>query len=213
MKNKKGFAILETLITTVVLATALISLYVLFNNIMVKEKRRVNYDDPVFIVRSNYIFDVFFQILKEKSTPVSNPEYSLNFGDYLILGSSVDGDEEKVYLTSFSCDSIIFDDKTACKKFFNEMALKNIYISRFDTSYIHTCENNHSEYKCIVYNLLDQQAKLYIRSLPYVPGAEGYYIIFDFHDDGKGGVCKNDDCMRQFTSIKYGGSNTIINLK
>ena len=34
MENKKGFAIIETLITTVILTTALISLYVLFNNIM-----------------------------------------------------------------------------------------------------------------------------------------------------------------------------------
>lgn len=212
MKNKKGFAIIETLITTVVLATALISLYVLFNNIMVKEKRRVNYDDPIFIVRSNYIFDVFFKILRDKSTPASNPEYSLNFGDYLIIGSTDSGEEKRVYLTAFNCDSMIFDDKTACRKFFNDMELKNIYISQFDTSYINICKNS-NEYKCIIYNLLDEQAKRYIRTLPYVPGAEGFYIIFDFNDDGNGKVCNNNDCMRQFTSIKYGGSNTIINLK
>ena len=212
MKNKKGFAIIETLITTVILTTALISLYVLFNNIMIKEKRRVYYDDPVFIARSNYIFDAFFKILRDKSTPANNPGYSLNFGDYLILGTDDDGVEERVYLTSFNCDSMIFDDKNACKKFFKEMALKNVYISQFNTSYINTCEHS-SDYKCIVYNLLDQQAKLYIRSLPYVPGAEGFYIIFDFYDDGKGGLCTNSDCMRQFASIKYGGSNTVINLK
>ncbi|MBR5662417.1 MAG: hypothetical protein IKX00_02055 [Bacilli bacterium] len=217
MKNKKGFAIIETLITTVVLTTALISLYVLFNNIMIKEKRRVYYDDPIFIARSNYIFDAFFKILKEKSTPASNPEYSLNFGDYLIMGSTDDTTEERVYINSFNCNSMIIEDRDACKRFFDNMALRSIYISQFDTSYINTCEHS-NEYKCIVYNHLDHQAKLYLRSLPYVPGAEGYYIIFDFYDDGNGGLCKIDglptsDCMRQFTSIKYGGSNTVINLK
>ena len=65
MENKKGFAIIETLITTVILTTALISLYVLFNNIMIKEKRRVYYDDPIFVARSNYIFDALFKVLRE----------------------------------------------------------------------------------------------------------------------------------------------------
>lgn len=212
MKNKKGFAIIETLITTVVLATALISLYVLFNNMMVKEKRRVYYDDPIFIVRSNYIFDAFFQILRDKSTPSSNPEYSLNFGDYLVYGTPGDAKEEKVYLTSFNCTSQIFDDKTGCNEFFKAMSLKNIYISQFDTSYINICEHS-NEYKCIGYNLLDNQAKRYLKTLPYVPGAEGFYIIFDYNDSGNGEYCKTKDCMRQFASIKYGGTNTIINLK
>ena len=212
MENKKGFAIIETLITTVILTTALISLYVLFNNIMIKEKRRVYYDDPIFVARSNYIFDALFKVLRDKSTPSNNPEYSLNFGDYLIVGSDDEAIEERVYLAAFNCNSMIIDNKTQCKNFFKDMALRNIYISQFDTSYINTCEHSNS-YKCIVYNLLDTQTKLYIRSLPYVPGAEGFYIIFDFYDDGHGGLCKSDDCMRQFTSIRYGGSNTVINLK
>ncbi|MBR7042528.1 MAG: prepilin-type N-terminal cleavage/methylation domain-containing protein [Bacilli bacterium] len=214
MKNKKGFALIETLITTVVLATALISLYVLFNNMLVKEKRRVYYDDPVYVVRANYIFDLFFKLLKEASNNANNyyPDNFVDFSDLLVEGSESEGTRQTVYLTSFSCDNEIFADKEACKNFFYQMQLHKIYLSKFDTSYINTCDHSNSV-KCITYNLLDNQTKLYMKSLPYVPGAEGYYIIFEFIDNGDGNVCANENCMRQYASIKYGGTNTIINLK
>ena len=172
MKNKKGFAIIETLITTVILATALISLYVLFNNMMVKEKRRVYYDDPLFVVRSNYIFDLFFNLLKTSST---NPNYLDNivvFDDLMDLDKDNEEGKEDAYLISFSCDNDIFEDKAECQNFFYQFQLYKVYISKFDTSYIHTCEDS-NELKCITYNLLNSQTKLYIRSLPYVPGAKG----------------------------------------
>lgn len=213
MKNKKGFAIIETLITTVVLATALISLYVLFNNMMVKEKRRVYYDDPMYVVRANYLFELFFNILRDAST---NPNYldrTVNFENYLTVDPNNDGNKEKLYMVSFSCDNDVFADKEKCRNFFYKMQLYRIYVSRFDMSYIHTCDKNDTDEKCRTYNLLAEQTKLYFRSLPYVPGAEGYYIIFEFYENGDGNVCENKDCMREYASVKYGGSNTIINVK
>lgn len=213
MKNKKGFAIIETLITTVVLATALISLYVLFNNMMIKEKRRVYYDDPMYVVRANYLFEMFFEILRDSST---NPNYldrTVNFEDYLTVDPHNDGNKEKLYLVSFSCDNDVFADKTKCRDFFHKMQLYRIYISRYDMSYMYQCENNTSNDKCRTYNLLVPQTKAYLRSLSYVPGAEGYYIIFEFDENGEGNVCENTDCMREYSSVKYGGSNTIINIK
>ena len=59
MKNNKGFVFIETMVTIVILATALLSLYTLFNNMLIKEKRRVYYDDPTYIYRSYYLFEVF----------------------------------------------------------------------------------------------------------------------------------------------------------
>ena len=212
MKNNKGFAIIETLITTVVLATALISLYVLFNNMMVKEKRRVYYDDPLFVVRSNYIFDLFFNLLKTSST---NPNYLDNivvFDDLMDLDKDNEEGKEDAYLISFSCDNDIFENKADCQNFFYQFQLYKVYISKFDTSYTRICEDS-NELKCITYNLLNSQTKLYIRSLPYVPGAKGYYVIFEFISNGDDNVCDNEDCMRQYASIKYGGDNTVIKLK
>lgn len=221
MKNKNGFAIIETLITTVVLATALISLYVLFNNFMVKEKRRMYYDDPTYIVRANYIFDIFFDLLKKNSTATDDtyPGNYVNFDDFLTVGNETSGTKEVLYMESFSCDNDVFANKEECRKFFYDMRLHRIYISRFDLSYIYTCDSNDSDPKCVAYNFLDQQTKLYLKSLPYVPAPEnapttgGYYIIFEFIEDEAGGVCSNDNCMREYASIKYGGTNTIINLR
>ena len=127
MKNKKGFAIIETLITTVVLTTALVSLYVLFNNMMIKEKRRVYYDDPLYIVRANYVYDEFFKLLREKSSDPNNfyPDNVVFIGDLLTEGTEASGTKIKRHIISFSCDNEIFADKTECRNFFYKM---NLYI-------------------------------------------------------------------------------------
>ena len=220
MKNKNGFAIIETLVTTVVLATALISVYVLFTNFMVREKRRLYYDDPIYVVRANYIFDTFFDLLKKSSTEPGNQDDStyVSLEDYLTVGSEKNHTTDTLYLVSFSCDNDVFPDKAQCQEFFYNMRLYRVYISRFDLSYVYTCEESEST-KCITYNLLNEQTKLYLKSLPYVPAPEnaplagGYYIIFEFIENGDGGVCSNDDCMREYAVIKYGGSNTVINVR
>jgi hypothetical protein len=212
MESKKGFAIIETLVTTVVLTTALISVYVLFNNIMVREKRRLYYDDPLYVARANFIFDSFFDLLKQKSINSNYPDRYITFADLLTEGTTTAGNKKELNLVSFSCDNEIFSDQTACRNFFYRFELNRIYVSKFDMSYIRTCKNSTS-IDCITYNLLDNQTKMYFKTLPYVPGAVGYYIIFEFNDNGEGNVCSNNDCMKQYVSIKYGGTNTIINLK
>ena len=212
MESKKGFAIIETLVTTVVLTTALITVYILFNNIMIREKRRLYYDDPLYVSRANYIFDSFLNLIRQKSVNTNYPDRYITIADLLIEGTETTGTKRELNLVSFSCDNEIFADKTACKNFFYRFELNRIYVSKFDMSYIRTC-NNSTSIDCITYNLLDSQTKMYFKTLPYVPGAVGYYIIFEFNDNGEGNVCANNDCMKQYVSIKYGGTNTIINLK
>lgn len=217
MKNEKGFSLIETLITTVVLATALVSLYVLFTNMMVKEKRRTYYDDPMYTIRSNYVFDVLFDVL-QKAQSVDHEEVvnTIDFTDLLKEGN--EENRTMLYLISFTCDSDIFKDKDECHELFKKMKLYKVYVSRFDTSYIYTCENSNSS-ACINYNLMSTQAKLYLKSLPYVPdpvgspGANGYYIIFEYNETDDGGICGNENCMHEFASIKYGGTNQVIHLK
>ena len=137
----------------------------------------------------------------------------------LTVGNETSGTKEVLYMESFSCDNDVFANKDECRKFFYDMRLQRIYISRFDLSYVYTCDSHESDPKCMAYNFLDQQTKLYLKSLPYVPAPEnapttgGYYIIFEFIEDEAGGVCSNDNCMREYASIKYGGTNTIINLR
>lgn len=49
MKNKKGFAFVETIITVVILSASLLYLYSTYNAIISDEKVRLYYDDPAFI--------------------------------------------------------------------------------------------------------------------------------------------------------------------
>ena len=59
MKNKKGFAFVETIITVVILSASLLYLYSTYNAILSDEKVRVYYDDPSFIYYTNYVKKFF----------------------------------------------------------------------------------------------------------------------------------------------------------
>ena len=59
MKNKKGFAFIETIITVVILSASLLYLYSTYSAILSDEKVRVYYDDPSFIYYTNYVKKFF----------------------------------------------------------------------------------------------------------------------------------------------------------
>ena len=53
--NKKGFVIIETIVTVVVLTTSLLYLYNSYSTIINREEARLNYDDLSYVYRTNYI--------------------------------------------------------------------------------------------------------------------------------------------------------------
>ena len=55
MRNKKGFVFIETMITIVILAAALLTMYTLFTSLLVNEKDRAYYDDPMYVYKANYL--------------------------------------------------------------------------------------------------------------------------------------------------------------
>ena len=57
MKNKKGFVFIETIITIVFLAAALLVLYSSYRNAIVEERKRIYYDDISYLYRNYYIAD------------------------------------------------------------------------------------------------------------------------------------------------------------
>ena len=57
--EKKGFALIETVVVVVVLTSALLLLYTSFNKILQIEKTRVDYDDVNYIYRTWYIKNAF----------------------------------------------------------------------------------------------------------------------------------------------------------
>ena len=54
-KNKKGFVLIETIVTVVVLTTSLLYLYNSYSSIIANENTRLYYDDVAYIYKANYI--------------------------------------------------------------------------------------------------------------------------------------------------------------
>ena len=215
MKQRNGFVFIETMITIVILASALLAIYTLFTNMLISEKRKAYYDDPVYVYRARYLVKVLEDRFKYASTSKYEPGVYNTIED-LLIDRDESGNNFTYYIKSLSCDNDIFNDNyysstKDCRYFFHEQKIYRIYISKYDLSYIHTCDSSNSQ-SCFGYKSIGDQAKRYLKSLSYVPGGDGYYIIFEFEEDGKGNACTNSKCMHEFASIKYGGHNQIVNL-
>lgn len=220
MKKKNGFVFVETMITVVILSTALLVLYSLFSNVLLKEKRRAYYDDPLYLYRANYLTVMFENIIKSASTHEDDAGVYIDLSELLFDGTTEQN------LAVFTCNNDIFnqeaDSEAECQQFFLDNQIYRIYISKYDLSYIDKCityinepsQNNTTlNNLCTSYRGLNNQAKQYFRQLPYVPGLTGvYYIVFEFYDNGNDGVCSNEKCMHQFASVKFGGNIKVINL-
>ncbi|MBO4601124.1 MAG: prepilin-type N-terminal cleavage/methylation domain-containing protein [Bacilli bacterium] len=217
MKKKNGFVFVETMVTIVILSTALLIIYSLFNNVIIKEKRKSYYDDPLYVYRANYLTLMFENIVNKASTTIDNPGEYLSFGDLLKISQNgqavIDGVNNNLRI--FTCENDIFStedgSKAECQQFFLDNQIYRIYISTYDLSYVDECARG-TRNTCINYNSLYPQAKRYFKQLSYVPGVEGYYVIFEFYDNGKDGVCSSENCMHQFASVKFGGNNKVVNL-
>lgn len=224
MRNKKGFVFVETMITIVILAAALLTMYTLFTNLLVNEKDRVYYDDPMYVYKANYLVgfirDRFnyansYLINNDPSRPyISVEDLIMTYEDQ----SSYDADPTiiRLNLKTLTCDNDIFSNETYstkrdCQRFFYDQRLYRIYVSKADLSYMDYCDS-HNTKECFEYRSLSKETKKYMRSLSYVPGVGGYYLIFEFNDDGEGNVCTSSGCIHQYAAVKYGSTNQIVNL-
>lgn len=228
MKNKNGFVFIETMVTVVILVTALLSLYTLFTNVLVREKRRIYYDDPIYTYRANYLSIIFEKVLRVNSSSVDDPSVYIKVSDLLTTYDD-QGQKIEYNLKGISCDNDLFlgtpkdggttqdnneaaAKKAACVQFFSDNNIYRIYVSRYDLSYIKNCQGSQRNTSlCLDYNNLSSQAKGYFKQLHYIPDVDGYYIIFEFNESGNGTSCTKDNCMHQFASVKYGGINDITN--
>lgn len=71
MLNKKGFALIETIITMVVLLTTLVLLYSGFSSFYTKEQNYLYYDDIAYIYKTQHIAQLLFTgILSNKYEPI-----------------------------------------------------------------------------------------------------------------------------------------------
>lgn len=178
MKDKKGFVFIETIIVISFLATSLIIIYNSFMSILTIEKRRIYYDDPIYLYRTYYILD-FLE--------------SHNITSYIEAKLSTENDKnsEKL-LTEFGCyeQSVIralSNEQLFCESIINNkhFSVSHIYFTYYDTTPIAECSNDEEDnLKCGAHESLKSlstNAKEYIRTLGGY-GEDGYRIIIEYKE-------------------------------
>lgn len=170
-KNNKGFIFVETIIVIAFLATSLIIIYKSFNNLLTNEKRRLYYDDPLYLYRTYYVLDF---LESHNITAFIERELSEN----------VAGPDNKL-LTEFVCqDSLILqksEERAWCENLVSQYSIKHIYFGYFDTTPLASCTSE-SGVTCGMQNSLkgiSLNALLYIRTLGG-KDKEGYRVIIEY---------------------------------
>lgn len=143
MSNKKGFVFIETIVTIVVLAAALLYVYSSFNSILIKEKTRVNYDDIAYIYRSYYIKDYF---LGSKLTQVLKTINSDN--PMVIIGCEYEG---------------LVSEIEGCNKIVSDFNITNIAVSTGDLTYLKNCNDDSN--KCSYLKNFSRKELEYLKTL------------------------------------------------
>lgn len=176
-KNNKGFVFIETIVVITFLAASLIIIYAAFTNLLTTEKRRMYYDDPIYLYRSYYILDflqkndvnsyIASELSEENTVSSENLLIEFSCGEYSIINS----DDAQNF-----CESIINNQ---------HFSVEHIYFTYYDTTPISECTNNDGEsINCVSHKSLEKvsaNALKYIRSLGGF-GKEGYRMIVEYKE-------------------------------
>ena len=85
--NKKGFAFIETIITIVILSSALLYLYSSYSAIISEEETRLHYDDVAYIYYTNNVR----KFLEEYSNIEDVKKNAFNNRYIEVIGTGYDG--------------------------------------------------------------------------------------------------------------------------
>jgi len=163
MSNKKGFALIETIITVTILATSLLYVYSSFNSLLIKEKRRVHYDDIAYIYRTHYIKDFLSY-------------YDLNYTLDLL------SEDNPLIIVGCDYDGLFYSDRSGqelCNQIIPNLNAVTILVGKKDQSYIEDCEDNNTSNKCLYLNNLSADFRTYLETLGVMDATE-YVMIIEY---------------------------------
>lgn len=169
MSNKKGFVLIETIVTVLVLAVSLLYIYSAFNDVLFKEKTRVRYNDVGHMYHTFYIKEFFSEynlnsILSHLN--INNPMAIIGCDHADIFIDSVD-----VAASQSKCNAII-----------ESLGVTRIAVSLGDLSYVHDC-NDSTDAKCsYLYNFTDEELS-YLQTLGDLGEDNKYVMIVEFSEE------------------------------
>lgn len=192
MKKKKGFVFIETIVVMVVLLASLLILYATFISLSINEKRRLLYDDVAYLYRTYYVKKYFSsQRVDRILDNLSNANVANNAN----------------FLISFGCGNMdVFEnyakEGSFCEIMSRDLHIANIYLTYYDLSVLQNCSDNTTGL-CTTFAKVSQNLGNYLRTLG--GKGSGYRMIVEYHEDGKGNYCTNEEhCMHYFSTIKMG---------
>ena len=153
MKNKNGFAFVETIITVVILSTSLLLLYSTYSAILNDEKTRTYYDDPAFIYYTNYVkkyLEEYVNLDNIKSNDFNNT-YIRTIGTNNVLSNNNSDPSLETIVGNFKINQIILIKTEMFNNCFNgsesycEESLSKIYTYNMK-KYVNSLNDTSSEY-------------------------------------------------------------------
>lgn len=177
--NKKGFALVETLIVSVIVMTLFTILYTNFYPMMGEYNRRENYDDVDSIYNTNLIRS-FLEISKYDGYDFTNIKNNIDSdGTNKIFHASFDEEANSLKKDSTYCQNLAKDEKLIeyCQNLFFETKVVNLYLTEYNLSTIKKNIENNKD--------MDSYTKDYIGTLSYYSKKENnngynYRIIVEY---------------------------------
>lgn len=206
MKEKKGFAFIETIVTIVVLSVSLLAIYSNFSNVLIKEKRRVNYDDVAYVYRAFYLKNFFADYELKGALKTLNEDNPIT-----IIGCD--------YNNMFAGNS---GAKEVCDRLYANLSIEKAAVALNDFSYVKncnayiscvadcsnssckdTCNTKYGTYsgenmnKCYYLKNFSDDEWMYFETLGKLDSKNKYIMIVEFKKDDKydGLVEKNPDSL------------------
>lgn len=184
--NKKGFALVETLIVSVIVMAIFSILYTNFFPMMGEYERREGYDDIDSIYKS-YLIKTFLETSEYNGVDFKNRLDQTNNsaqGYYVKIFESTFGDGSVQKDTQY-CEALVLnnDEKQLgyCRNLFYETGVKKVYITKYNLSLL----KGNLKKGVDPQNDLDSSTKDYIDTLPYYSKVENnngysYRIIVEY---------------------------------
>lgn len=148
-ETRKGFVLIEAMVVLAFLATTLLNIYTSFNNVLDRTKKRLYYDDPVYLYRTYYLLDYLerngitrYIDVKFYNTSGSRlPDGSITYlvPDILEFGcraNFVDGSNaaNNDIVNNVSATSPMF-----CENIKSSFEIDHIYIMKYDVNSVVSC--------------------------------------------------------------------------
>lgn len=205
MEKKKGFVFVETMIVVVTVLTSLLLIYSAYTGLVRVERKRVRYDDPAFIYKTQAVADFLLTLYDDEGKSIIGNKISENkdLNDQIYINIPV----SDIELFSSEYGNGNEKRKTFFSSMYNNLHIQNIFmISKKNIAKLSVNKDNHQE---IPRNFLN-----YILSINTTSDDNNqYYLIVEYAEKIDGSVCSPNQLINNNSKVESSCTFFYSNLK